>query len=277
MMIIRTDEQLRKHITNALATCEGELKLYDRIKPQLKDAEEWFDKRVCPLSLIMALPDQQEATRGRAERVIALQAYMNAIPTLDLILTPNGFGIVSNQNVVPASKERVERLREAVISERDEAITDIISVLPYVQGWVDTQQAKYYGATLQPDMRVRELVETGLKDGVKAYGVIRERLMEVEAEIARVYIGEEQMREFRGEALKRAYLDHHREVIQRLKSIEIECLREGSKPNRRWLTTLVDYIKIQAEAFPTWHASEMKAQWTPPVFDNKKEDHAYWF
>ena len=33
-----------------------------------------------------------------------------AIPSLDLVLTTNGFGIVSNQNVVPASRERVDAL-----------------------------------------------------------------------------------------------------------------------------------------------------------------------
>lgn len=32
------------------------------------------------------------------------------VPSLDLVLTPNGFGIVSNQNVAPASRDRVARL-----------------------------------------------------------------------------------------------------------------------------------------------------------------------
>jgi hypothetical protein len=45
-----------------------------------------------------------------ASRLICFKAYLNAIPFVDLIQTPNGFGVVSNSNVAPASKERVERL-----------------------------------------------------------------------------------------------------------------------------------------------------------------------
>ena len=40
------------------------------------------------------------------------RAAYNAIPHLDLILTPTGFGIVSNQSTAPASRERVDSLRE---------------------------------------------------------------------------------------------------------------------------------------------------------------------
>lgn len=40
------------------------------------------------------------------------RAAYNAIPHLDLVLTPTGFGIVSNQSTAPASRERVDTLRE---------------------------------------------------------------------------------------------------------------------------------------------------------------------
>ena len=40
------------------------------------------------------------------------RAAYNLIPQLDLVITPTGFGIVSNQNTAPASRERVAALRE---------------------------------------------------------------------------------------------------------------------------------------------------------------------
>ncbi len=45
-------------------------------------------------------------------RAICLRAAYEAVPQLDLVLTPTGFGIVSNQNTAPASRERVDALRE---------------------------------------------------------------------------------------------------------------------------------------------------------------------
>lgn len=54
------------------------------------------------------LPDHVAATLATA---ICLRAAYDAVPQMDLVLTPTGFGIVSNQNTAPASRERVEALR----------------------------------------------------------------------------------------------------------------------------------------------------------------------
>ena len=47
-------------------------------------------------------------------RAVYATAAYNALPTLDLVATPNGFGVVSNQNIAPASKERVAAFRESL-------------------------------------------------------------------------------------------------------------------------------------------------------------------
>ena len=57
-------------------------------------------------------------------RIVAFDAFRNAVPHLDLILTPNGFGIVNNSNIAPASKERVERLIASLLSNRDDEIEE---------------------------------------------------------------------------------------------------------------------------------------------------------
>lgn len=57
--------------------------------------------------------------------LINVTAYRNAIPFTDLIATPNGFAVVSNTNLAPASKERVERLIEWCNREIDRT-TDVL-------------------------------------------------------------------------------------------------------------------------------------------------------
>lgn len=54
------------------------------------------------------LPDHVAASLVTA---ICLRAAYDAVPQMDLVLTPTGFGIVSNQNTAPASRERVDALR----------------------------------------------------------------------------------------------------------------------------------------------------------------------
>lgn len=72
------------------------------------------------------------------------RAAYEAIPHLDLVLTPTGFGIVSNQSTAPASRERVDTLREqlrhsATIHE-DIAITHALRehVIRHTTAIVDT-------------------------------------------------------------------------------------------------------------------------------------------
>lgn len=51
-----------------------------------------------------------DASRIVANKLLAVSAYHAAIPFVDLVQTENGFAVVSNNNLAPASKERVERL-----------------------------------------------------------------------------------------------------------------------------------------------------------------------
>ena len=53
-------------------------------------------------------------------------AAWDALPHLDLTLTENGFAVVSNQHVAPASAERVERLREHLRQQKSRAKDAVI-------------------------------------------------------------------------------------------------------------------------------------------------------
>ena len=80
--------------------------------------------------------------------ITAAEAMRHAVPQLDLILTPNGFGIVSNQNVIPASKERIERLLLSLEKQRDDALAVILTMLPDAHHWTASEQFNYFAATM---------------------------------------------------------------------------------------------------------------------------------
>lgn len=70
--------------------------------------------------------EASHTTRILACQIAAYDAFHRAIPHLDVILTPNGFGIVSNSNIAPASKERVERLMASLLEHRSSRIKRIV-------------------------------------------------------------------------------------------------------------------------------------------------------
>lgn len=68
-------------------------------------------------------------------RYICLDAFYQAIPGLDLILTDTGFGIVNNQNISPASRDRVESLRVQIQREADYTLDCIIEGMTGDDAW----------------------------------------------------------------------------------------------------------------------------------------------
>lgn len=45
----------------------------------------------------------------------------------------------------------------------------------------------------------------------------------------------------------------------------------------RLLPDIADKIRSRENEFPQWHNSHMAKLFTPPVFENKKENKGYWF
>ena len=107
MQLITSDEQLRMLIPHVFATVEGEPTLFEILYPFLDTAEQWAIDTFISEEVFPQLTESEVAP---LTKLVAYHAYMSAVPSLDLVLTSNGFGIVSNQNVVPASRERVDAL-----------------------------------------------------------------------------------------------------------------------------------------------------------------------
>lgn len=74
---------------------------------------------------------------------ICNRAYCDALPHLDLVLTPTGFGVVSNANVAPASADRVNRLRAHLERNWLTARMSLLEGLVATDegGWRDSPQA----------------------------------------------------------------------------------------------------------------------------------------
>ncbi len=84
------------------------------------------------------------ALQAMAYRYVCMLAMWNAIPQLDLTLSGTGFGVVSNQNLAPASRERVAALREAMRKGWEDALDGLLELLRGDARWCDTAMAKQY-------------------------------------------------------------------------------------------------------------------------------------
>ena len=108
-LLIPDNEILLQFVPNVLKSVQGETLLSDKIAPHLEGAEAWLTTTFLGEAVLAKLP--QEADNNQllhfSRMAVVAEAMLHAVPQLDLVLTPNGFGIVSNSNIAPASKERV--------------------------------------------------------------------------------------------------------------------------------------------------------------------------
>lgn len=137
--LITTDEQLRGLIPNVTETVAGESSFISRLSPFIDSAQAWLEENITGHD---ELPDA-DIWKPRAQTVVARLAFADAVPSLDLVLNPNGFGVVSTQETAPASKERVERLIASLRSSVNNDVDLLFKTLARIPRWIKTQPGRY--------------------------------------------------------------------------------------------------------------------------------------
>ena len=280
--LITSDEQLRKFLPNAFATAQGEPPFYDKVLPWLDTAERWLFTQFIgdQFADVLLSLDENEPTRLVATCVVAHEAMLRAVPSLDLVLTPNGFGIVSNQNVAPASRERISRLIASLETSRDNAIEQLVTYLFRWAEWYDSPVRHWFTSTLFPNIDLANLC--GFTEHRWAnYLGLRSKAIDIEREIANNFVSPEQLAVFHDEVFS-VNVDfslttaQHTTVLQRLRSIIVKMLQGEPTPVQS-LRDIVDFMRKNESQFAEFRHSETYRLYEPPIFENKKKACGYFF
>lgn len=278
MKIITTDEQLRAFVPNVFVSVAGEPTFFQKLEPFLLSAETWAEQRITgPAALDeMAQMQPERIELHLLSVIIVSEAFRQAVPSLDLVLTPNGFGIVSNTNVVPASKERITRLVDSLESTRDDAISSVLPYLDKLDSWNESEQQKWFKATLfpMPSMIVKLGYSTKLW---QSYLSVLDQLSVVETEIAEQWLSPEYMQLLRSYGLNESAAPApDRRILDGVRRAVLSAVKNSRLPVPL-LDSLVNYIIGHPEEYQVWHDSDTAKLFNPPVFVNKKESHGYFW
>ena len=98
---------------------------------------------------LTVLETDREGTLAQAcVRYICARAYYEASAHLDLVLTATGFGVVNNDNVVPASADRVKALRDRLSRQMSDYYDEIKAAARYFDTWTTPANIRIYFASL---------------------------------------------------------------------------------------------------------------------------------
>lgn len=262
MNIIQDNATLMAYIPNVVTAVEGEKDLYTKIVPHLTVAEAWFFRNVASEGAVTT-----DAAMLFARSIVACEAFKNAVPSLNVILTQNGFGIVSNQTTAPASKERTESLIEALIEQRDNAIEQLVFML-------NGEHTRFAGTVFQVFEAQR--MQGFTKHLFDKFTEQRSAIFRLQTALCNDVLSSEVLQQLvsdtytdetsRSEAISYLFALVPDIIIRQLKG---EACKED-------IRRVVDYLRTHTTAFPHWAGSQAAKNWKDHTYKNDKNSGGYW-
>lgn len=276
--LITTEDQIRQILPNQIVTVKGEASLLDKLLPFIDISERWVVDTFLGddvFELITNGDKHLDIFNITASLVVA-DAMRQAIPVLDVVITPNGFATVGTQNLVAASKARVDKLVEAMVGVRDTAIGQLLKMLPSVTCWCNSPQAEFFSSTLFAGFDI--LLCLNIVDNKwDQYLKIRAEVMSLESSLADDFISHELLNALHQEVFAGNINNNMRKVVvTQLKNQIAHRMTTGNFDLRK-LNNIVNFIRINPVIFPEWHTSELSGIYNPPIFKNKKSATGYFF
>ena len=108
------------------------------------------------------------------------------------------------------------------------------------------------------------------------YLELRSKVLDIEDSLAEEYFSHELMAVLRHQALATSANESYAWIVARMKPQIVDFIHD--KPiNHRKMIDIVNFIRNNPEEFPEWHNSDTAKLFSPPKFENKKENKGYWF
>lgn len=265
MKFITDNQTLLIFVPNVITHVEGEISLIDKLTPWLTAEEQYFESTFISHATIseMEITTQQDILYF-ARMAIVNRAFAAAVPSLDLILTGNGFGIVSNQTVAPASRDRVNALVASLIDSADAAIETLATI---TKGKV-LQRTIFRGFEAQRMMGKNTKLYQEYQSAINT-------ILQKEHYLGATIISEEVLEQLRQEAYNTGIADAALAQLQYLCKMYILTLLQA-KPVNGIRATIVEHIRQNESSFPNWKTSEAAQYWQDATFKNDPKNRGFW-
>ena len=136
------------------------VEVYEKVEPQFAATYDECKADVLgEVGTSAAESGGHEKLTVAVKRWVAIHAFLSVFRQLDLVLTPTGFGVVSTQQMAPASKQRVDALIGHLRDGALRAEGELLQELCRVEGWGKTNQAKEKIDTLFFDFRMLQKMQ----------------------------------------------------------------------------------------------------------------------
>ena len=214
-------------------------------------------------------------------RAICLRAAYEAVPHLDLVLTPTGFGIVSNQNTAPASRDRVQSLRESLRREANRWEDNALSALALRQLLAYPQltvRSLLWQATLMRRFGIR--TEQGAEVYEEERQALQPDLFMAEQEVKAVISPElydALVREQWQKDGQTPFREHLTDRVREVLAVLIRRDKQAANVRAGLMRSLLDTVQTHASELPEYAGSRTAEAQNFKRYENGQEDPCFFF
>lgn len=278
-MICSTEDKFKKAIYNYMPEQLG-ASIWDSLNTYIKSANRWIKNTFLGNPLYNKYEELSEEVKDLLDTVVACKAFYEAIPSMDLTLESNGFGVVKSNLVAPASAHRVNSLRKQTQETMFNTMDDLLLL------FLEEEELRGLFAKGEPFTKLTDslfLVGSDLELYTGMEGATRKELYEHKAMIAEgelsiqkristVYFNE-LIQKVRAKELTREDLD----ILFKAKQLLGFYMKGQSEAFKSLGDHTVNLMEQQPESYPTYMGSTEYQNKNYPRYENKKEDSTYFF
>lgn len=219
---------------------------------------------------------------SHASTYVLLDTFISRLHSQDIIMTDTGFGVVSNENIAPASQARVDALEKELTYNRDRVLQGIITDMQGIEGWSESEQAK---TTIRSFVWSPSILRRycGLSGKLTFDDIAKHKTEIDEAEnILRKHLSDIQIDQLLAEERKAYHPGSH--ATARLKILDFigSCLtRDGSRPDAKLcslnLESLLRFIEEHIDEYKPYKNSDTYRANHMEAYENKTDDTTFFF
>jgi len=270
---------LRAVVPQGVLNVSGERSLSEKLEPELTMGFQWLENTFGDLEQYFpydkeAMPQGYVRGSGSYELDLAVtmvidRAFYNTFDALNVILTSNGFGVVSNQQVAPASKDRTDAYKKSLARNFNRLLVALYGRCLKVQAWRE-QQWTLFGRTLVGPNAI--LTDSEMACDIDAWSKVRPTIYNCEQELAEKALSDD-LYEWLFDNMYGASVRRLMVVL----SITVTKYIYGRQESV-WadMQQMVQIIRLQPELKAIWENTATAKGWNAPGFENKREAGGVW-
>lgn len=183
-----TTDTIHRYIPNILAEVDGETPLFSKLEPFINAAKIWLEQHFLGSDDFLSTAHNEYALR-----ILVVKAFADALPSLDIVVTPTGLAVIHTDNLVPASKDRTGRLLESLQSYLRANIAILVDCCRSYEAWRKSDIGAYFCSSFLSSLLDHQ--NSALKD--ESFEIFHHEACAIEHELSDRYLGRKLTKELR--------------------------------------------------------------------------------